>query len=278
MRRKPLVAWLGQGGVAVRATDGTRILIDPYFSNACYRYSHNLRRLPPPLDPAAVEADVVAITHEHRDHCDPGWLPGFARTHAAIVAAPQACVERCVRDYGMPAAVFRSLAVGEAVCAGSVRVMAVPAVHSVAAVGYVVQVDGWQVYVSGDTVWDPILLSGALPPPDVAFVVVNGVDGNMGPQDAATFVSQVGAKVAIPMHYGLFSADTTPAAEFLWHLDHPAGATRGMILAVGTAYSLMEANHGNRHPTDEGHPATSESAGGAGPLRLVPIGPLMAHW
>ena len=47
---------------------------------------------------------------------------------------------------------------------------------------------------------------------DYAFLPINGVGNNMNAKDAADFAYEVGAKRAVPLHYGLF--DSIDPADF----------------------------------------------------------------
>ena len=47
---------------------------------------------------------------------------------------------------------------------------------------------------------------------DYAFLPINGVGNNMNAKDAADFAYEIGAKSAVPIHYGLF--DSLDPSEF----------------------------------------------------------------
>ena len=63
------VRWLGQSGYAI-AAGGTRLLLDPYLSDAVERVAGRPRLVPAPLRPQQVRADAVICTHDHLDHLD----------------------------------------------------------------------------------------------------------------------------------------------------------------------------------------------------------------
>jgi L-ascorbate metabolism protein UlaG (beta-lactamase superfamily) len=88
--------------------------------------------------------------------------------------------------------------------------------------GYVVEVDGVRVYHAGDTLaWDGL---GSLLRElrvDVALLPTNGRDpgreaagivGNMDHREAVELASEAGARVLVPMHYGMFASNTVDPA------------------------------------------------------------------
>ena len=73
---------LGQAGVQIDLKDGTRILFDPYLTDTLHETKGErfARLIPPPEDIAALNPDILAITHDHGDHLDMAtleyWLDG----------------------------------------------------------------------------------------------------------------------------------------------------------------------------------------------------------
>src|SRR6266498_2801128 len=80
--------------------------------------------------------------------------------------------------------------------------------------GFVVEAEGLRIYHAGDTLADEELQDRlARLAPDVALLPVNGRDhyreaqnivGNMGPREAVSFATTVGAGLLVPMHYDMF--------------------------------------------------------------------------
>ena len=92
---------------------------------------------------------------------------------------------------------------------GGLTFYAVSAEHSDrTAAGYIID-DGLRTYyVSGDTLYNYEVIDDVIElcedGVDYAFVPINGKGNNMNARDAADFVSEIGAKCGIPLHYGLF--------------------------------------------------------------------------
>ena len=47
-----------------------------------------------------------------------------------------------------------------------------------------------------------------------AFLPINGVGNNMNAQDAADFAYEIGARCAVPLHYGLFDNISPDTFDF----------------------------------------------------------------
>src|SRR5262249_35985944 len=91
--------------------------------------------------------ELVLITHEHPDHADLVALDRFDK-RAFVVAATSELVQR-IRALGFSQ--VASLRAWESLEHAGVRVSAVPAVHDVYEVGYVVERGAARVYFAGDT-------------------------------------------------------------------------------------------------------------------------------
>jgi L-ascorbate metabolism protein UlaG (beta-lactamase superfamily) len=78
------------------------------------------------------------------------------------------------------------------------------------AVGYILDDGEKTYYVSGDTLYNYDVIDEVLElvedGVDYAFLPINGVGNNMNAKDAADFAYEIGAAVAIPIHYGLFDS------------------------------------------------------------------------
>jgi len=87
----------------------------------------------------------------------------------------------------------------------------VRAAHSdTTAVGFIIDDGEKTYYVSGDTLYNFDVIDDVLDlvedGVDYAFLPINGVGNNMNAKDAADFAYELGAKQAVPMHYGLFDS------------------------------------------------------------------------
>ena len=100
---------------------------------------------------------------------------------------------------------------------GGVTFYSVKAEHSDrSAAGFIIDDGNKTYYVSGDTLYNYDVIDDVLSlvesGVDYAFLPINGVGNNMNAKDAADFAYEIGAKTAVPLHWGLF--DSLDPAEF----------------------------------------------------------------
>jgi L-ascorbate metabolism protein UlaG (beta-lactamase superfamily) len=231
--------WLGQASFALNVA-GVVVYIDPYLQVSDRRLS------PPPFAPSAVtNADLVVLSHNHLDHVDPNTLPGLAAASpGARFIAPRP-IRGIVGDLVnsnervTPAVADEPLAFD--VRGTRIEILPVPAKHEefdltpegYPYLGYSIRVGGLTIHHSGDTIPYEGQIERVQPHGvDVALLPINGRDfyrtrigtiGNFNYREAADFAVEIGAKVVIPMHYGMFANNTLPPGEFVDYLHqyHP---------------------------------------------------------
>jgi L-ascorbate metabolism protein UlaG (beta-lactamase superfamily) len=184
--------------------DGVRVVTDPMLR----RTLGPLERHGRPPDPATLAStDVVLISHGHPDHFDGSSLRTVA--DARVVVVPRGLGRSAARH--VRGDVIEATA-GDTVEVDRVRVHVVPASHWIVPgapradpVGYLV--DGSSsVYFAGDTGRHPALaqLNGQV---DLALLPVwtwgpHLGPGHLGPRSAAEVLAELGARAAIPVHWG----------------------------------------------------------------------------
>ena len=90
---------------------------------------------------------------------------------------------------------------------GGLRMSAVKAEHSdPTPIGVIIDDGDKKYYVTGDTLYNEDIFADI--PDDIyaVFLPVNGAGNNMNMTDAARFVKASGAKLAVPLHCGLFDS------------------------------------------------------------------------
>jgi L-ascorbate 6-phosphate lactonase len=208
---------------------GVRLAVDPYLGNACAALGLE-RLLPSPASATAAHLDLVCVTHAHLDHLDPEALPLWA-TQGATLVGPPSVVEEARRMVTGRALATRTLRRGERLECGDVIVTAVPARHTPDSVGYVLDLPGgFKWYVTGDTTATKRLINERTRSCTLLSVCVNGRLGNMRPRSAARLAAALGAKWAMPMHWGMFARNTRDPGEFVASLREQAPAVRALVV------------------------------------------------
>ena len=209
------VTWLTQAGLLFD-TGKTKIMVDPYLSNSVAEQldPEKYRRIPVLESIFDVEPDMLLITHDHLDHLDPETLERFLGREGAriTVLAGENAYRKLVKFGGKHNYVL--LTPHSVWSEGGVTVYSVHAEHSDrTAVGFIIDDGADTFYVSGDTVYNYDVIDDVLDLVEdgvsYAFLPINGVGNNMNAQDAADFAYEIGARCAVPLHYGLFD-DISP--------------------------------------------------------------------
>ena len=160
------------------------------------------------------KADVIFITHHHRDHLDPVALAEL-RTKNTVVILTEKCAEKT--DGGI---VMKN---GDVQTIEGIKVEAVPAYNLVhkrddgqffhpkgEGNGYVLTFGDTRVYIAGDTENTPEMK--ALKDIDYAFLPMN-LPYTMTPEMVADAANAFNPKVLYPYHYG--ETDTSKLVELL---------------------------------------------------------------
>lgn len=228
--------WLGQSGYLV-TWSGTRILIDPYLSDALTaKYLHtdkpHTRMSERVLDPTLLRnIDIVSSSHNHTDHLDGETLIPLIRNNQDIsMVIPEANRAFVCERVGMPLSFPIGLNDGETIEVKGVGFTGIPAAHNEIErddqgrcryMGYVVRIGGLRIYHSGDTLhfrgMEDILEPMEI---DLALLPINGNDpargvaGNLDPAEAVQLAKRIGAKLTVPCHYDMFTFNSADPGDF----------------------------------------------------------------
>ena len=212
------VTWLTQAGLLFENSK-IKIMVDPYLSNSVgERDPKKNRRIAVDEKFLSVTPDVLLITHDHLDHLDPATLGKILDTDKTItVLAPENAYKRLLELGGPHNYVL--LAPHSVWSEGGVTFYAVHAEHSDrTAVGFIIDDGKETFYVTGDTLYNYDVIDDVLDlvedGVDWVFLPINGVGNNMNAKDAADFAYEIGAKSAVPLHYGLFDSINPATFDF----------------------------------------------------------------
>jgi L-ascorbate 6-phosphate lactonase len=214
-----LVMWLGQAGFAIKFRSAM-VWVDPYLSNYLAEWWDVERIAPRPFAPQDVAPDVVIASHWHPDHLDPPTCRALAKSSRAIFVVPPSGALQ-LGHFGVPQERIRTVVYGDRIDVAGVAVSCYFARHDVEpgliaedAMTMSIEMDGVHVFHSGDTEYDNrIWESPRANPVDAALVCMNGTGGNMDALEAAFLAFRLDARLAVPMHFGMWSdADYGPRA------------------------------------------------------------------
>lgn len=206
------ITFLGQAGLLFE-TEQCKVMIDPYLSNSVVKVNpNNYRRQSIDDRFFEVRPDVLIFTHNHLDHYDPDTVTRILEKHKGITVLAPGSVWPLVRQLapGNNYVQFNRLTRWSQY---GLRFEAVKAEHSDEyAIGVILSDGQKKYYITGDTLYNEAIFADLPQDIDVVFLPVNGVGNNMNMEDAAAFFKKTGAKLAVPVHTGLF--DALDAASF----------------------------------------------------------------
>lgn len=211
---------------------GTVLYVDPYLSDSVRQHEAEdlARLLPVPVPPEGVtDADLVLITHEHRDHCDCDTLVPLATASPQCrMAGPPPVIDQ-LRRAGIAEGRLVEMRAGALQLAPDLSVLPVPAMHprieplaggGWRSIGYLIEWRGRRLWHAGDTgVCDELIEHlRRLGPIDVALLPVNesnhfrrrrGIVGNMSVREAFQLAEELGVRCVVPTHWDMFRANCT---------------------------------------------------------------------
>ena len=212
------VTWLTQAGLLFESSK-LKIMVDPYLSNSVGEKNPlKNRRIPVDESFLSVTPDVLLITHDHLDHLDPKTLEKILSTDKKITVLASENAYKKLLEFGGDHN-YVLLAPHSVWSEGGVTFYAVHAEHSDrAAVGFIIDDGEETFYVTGDTLYNYDVIDDVLDlvedGVDWVFLPINGVGNNMNAKDAADFAYEIGAKNAVPLHYGLFDSIDPSGFDF----------------------------------------------------------------
>lgn len=259
--RSAALWWLGQSGFAVKG-GGLTLYLDPYLSTRLERRTadspraKHVRLCGIPVPPGAIaNADYVFCSHDHGDHLDPETIVPLAAASPGVRFVVPRAARDTLLDLGIPAGRIVPVDGDETVELGGIGVTGVPGRHNefdwteergYPYLGFVIEWNGLRLYHAGDTILHDGLLRRLIPRRiDLALLPINGGDpdrvargfkSNLNYEEAADLGTAMGAKLIVPMHYGMFAINDERVERFAAYIGaaHPDQAYRA--LAVGERF------------------------------------------
>jgi L-ascorbate metabolism protein UlaG (beta-lactamase superfamily) len=216
------LTWIGHSCFLLEGSH--TILIDPFFPEGT---------TPP-------KADIVALTHGHDDH-----IQNILRMQGKFVAINE--TSKILKRRGITDIIGMNM--GGTVTVDGVTFTMTQAIHTGGlelegemlygggAAGYVIGMDGLQIYHAGDTaLFSDMQLIGQLYRPDVALLPI-GSYFTMGPKEAMIAARFVGAPLVIPMHYSTWPKIEQDPLDFKHAIERTTDL-RVKILQPGESIEL----------------------------------------
>ncbi len=230
---------IGHSTVLVE-TGGQRILTDPYFGtggNPAY-----MRKVPPARTRDDLrDVNLVLISHNHWDHTDRRYLRSLGQDVPVLAPARSRWMTKlhgAHRPTGMKPWQEKQF--------GPIKITAVPAMHMIPAIGYIIQGEHKSVYFAGDTYHRPFMKEiGNRFHPDIALMPVTTfrLPMTMGEKSAVAAAKDLGAQVIIPIHLAL-----TPRSPLL-RTNHSVDGFAKRVSEAGLAAKVIFLKEGESWET-----------------------------
>ena len=213
------VTWLTQAGFLFESSR-LQILVDPYLADTMGEINpKKARKIPVDERYFNAKPDLILITHDHVDHCNEETLKRFIEGSDKTITI---LASESAYKHLLPLADDHNLvllAPHTVWSEGGITFYSVHAEHSDrSAVGFILDDGKKTYYVSGDTLYNYDVIDDVLDlvedGVDYAFLPINGRGNNMNAKDAADFAYEIGAKNAIPTHYGLIDSIDPESFDF----------------------------------------------------------------
>lgn len=188
------IKWITQA--CVRIEDKKIIYIDPY----------KLEGEPP-------KADIILITHDHMDHFDPSSIKLILKDSTIVIVPEKVNVK--LKDVSL-----KRIKINTTMEIEGYKITAVPAYNikkkmfhpkEKGYAGYIIEVDGVKIYHTGDTERIPEMKDLNV---DIVLLPLGQTYTMNSVEEAVMVVKDVKAKIAIPIHYGLYEGKYEDAIKF----------------------------------------------------------------
>jgi L-ascorbate metabolism protein UlaG (beta-lactamase superfamily) len=253
-----VVWWLAQSGYLIK-WNSKYLLLDPYLSDSLTHKYVTTDKPHTRLSALAIEpreldfVDVVTSSHNHTDHLDAETLnPLFEANPNLQFVLPGANRAFAAERLGQDSSTWHGLDDGQSVEIDSWKLHGIAAAHNELDVdaegrhkylGLVVQFGSFTVYHSGDCLlYDGLTEKLSRFDVDLALLPINGnrperkVAGNFDAREAAFLAREIGARLAVPCHYDLFSFNTADPQDFARECEQIGQPHR--VLQIGESLSL----------------------------------------
>jgi L-ascorbate metabolism protein UlaG (beta-lactamase superfamily) len=243
------IHWFEQNAYAFKDAQGTIVQVDPYFPH--HRPPERYIRSQPPLIESELPTHYVLMTHAHSDHTNSETL---TRIHSAWPAAryigPAESIDQILRDTDVERDQTFVLSAGESADLEGIEVHAFYSKPpsgdpeagisppNVSHLGYVIEMEGFRLYITGDAInnlaeHDELVAPIAALEPDIGFLTTHPTEGEFPFFEGSILLAQrLGLKTAVPSHYACFAKRTYDPRE--WAALFPADGPVPLIIPWNT--------------------------------------------
>ena len=232
-----------QAGFVLKSKKGTTMGVDLYLTDCVERYDGFKRLSPKVMDPST-PLDYVVCSHWHLDHFDIDAMPLLMSNGKTKLVCADDCYDH-VKNLNLDESRVVYVRVGDTVPCDDITVHAVFCDHGSGAplaVGFVFEIDGFKVYLAGDTALrldkaPEVSKYGTL---DVMLAPINGAFGNLDEKDNVELCRFHHPRLTVPCHYWTFAEQHGDPGTWMKIMKEKLPEQHYKILAPGEQLVLDE--------------------------------------
>lgn len=234
--RKTSLNFVAQAGFVLRSKAGTTMGVDLYLTDCVERFD-GFKRMSPKVMELTTPLDYVVASHWHFDHFDIDAMPLMMSNQKTKLI----CAEDChmhVKNLNLDESRVTYVKVGDTIQCKDIVIHAVFCDHGTdapLAVGFVFEVDGYKIYLAGDTALrlDRAPEIAALGSFDVMIAPINGAFGNLNENENVELCAFHQPRLSIPCHFWTFSEQHGDPGVWMIEMKKKLATQKYIILAPG---------------------------------------------
>lgn len=236
--------YIAQAGFILKSTKGISIGIDLYLSDCVERFDGFKRLSPKVFNPSEICLDYVVATHWHLDHFDIDSMPWLMSSKKTSLLAADDCHEH-VKTLGLDESRIIYIKEGDRINCSGIIVNAVFCDHGNSApkaVGLVIEIDGYKIYIAGDTCLriDKAHDIAKYGPFDVMIAPINGAFGNLNESDNVDLCAFHRPYLSIPCHFWTFAEQHGDPGLWKRMMNEKLPDQKYLLMAPGENVSLQD--------------------------------------
>lgn len=232
-----------QAGFVLKSKTGTTMGIDLYLTDCVERFD-GFKRMSPKVMSPSTPLDFIVCSHWHLDHFDIDAIPLLMSNPKTKLICCEDCKDH-VKKLNLDEKRVVYVSEGDSVICHDILIHAVFCDHGAGAplaVGFVFEIDGYKIYLAGDTALriDKASTVAKYGPFDVMVAPINGAFGNLNEHENVELCAFHRPKLSIPCHFWTFSEQHGDPGIWMTEMRKRLPDQKYIIMAAGEQLVLQD--------------------------------------